>query len=212
MERGAEEVEEGVGLKWIIRALLPSEVQEHILGDLEERGFRAGDIAPVVVGAWASYFHREWLGPVPNLANASSDALNARTQQLIRSRRAALLFYAGAYASSVIVRHLHVPVNPAVVFLPIQLLFRMGAPAEPAFVQTLFTPLPDPLERYRAALRTSAATFFMPGIAGLVLASAFPNPLRGYLILAGLALLPAIVYRAHRRYRELSFLPDPTKT
>ena len=212
MERGTEEVEEGMGLKWIIRALLPSEVQEHILGDLEERGFRSSDVAPVIGAAWASYFHREWLGPIPNLAHASVEVLNARTQQLIRSRRAAFLFYTGAYASVVIVRHLHMPVNPLVVFLSIQFLFRVGAPVEPTFLQTLFTRPPDPMECYRAALKASAATFFMSGISGLVLASSFPNPLRGYLTLAGFALLPAIVYRARRRFRELSFLPELTKT
>ena len=111
---------------------------------------------------------------------------------------------------SLIVRHLHVPVNPLVVFLPIQLLFRLGPPPELASRQTLFTPPPDPLARYRSALIASIASLFFPGIAALTLAGAFQIPVRGYLVLVVLA-LPVIVYRAHRRYRELSFLPTPTK-
>jgi len=49
----------------IVTALLPNDYREHVLGDLEERGFRLRDAISVLPGIWMSRLQRNrfpWLG------------------------------------------------------------------------------------------------------------------------------------------------------
>lgn len=74
-----------MGLKeTLVGAMLPLSHRDQVLGDLEERGFRARDIVSAVPAAWIAYFYRDWIAPVPNLAAASDDALRLRLEQLRR--------------------------------------------------------------------------------------------------------------------------------
>ncbi|MEO5922399.1 MAG: hypothetical protein ABIR70_01085 [Bryobacteraceae bacterium] len=78
-------------LRTVLSAVLPLASREQILGDLEERGFRARDILSVLPGAWLAHLRREWLGPVPSLADASEAALRLRAEQLRRAASVDLL-------------------------------------------------------------------------------------------------------------------------
>ena len=60
-------------LKTILAALLPESSREHVLGDLEERGFRFGDIVNVLPRVWWSHWIRSLTAP-PFVAGGASDA------------------------------------------------------------------------------------------------------------------------------------------
>jgi hypothetical protein len=68
-------------LKRVVRALLPRDYREQVLGDLEERGFLLRDIANAIPQVWWSHLHR---GPRYALAAAPDAFLQERTTQFFR--------------------------------------------------------------------------------------------------------------------------------
>jgi hypothetical protein len=82
-------------MKRLLAALLPSDSREHVLGDLEQRGFRLRDIASVLPTVWFAHLRRSWFGPVPNLAGASEVHFQRRCRQMARAYSAAMILYFG---------------------------------------------------------------------------------------------------------------------
>ncbi len=74
----------------IIHALLPRAYRVQVLGDLQERGFRRGDVVSAVAGTWVSFARRQWRGP--DLAGASESILRNRAEGF---RRRQLAFHLG---------------------------------------------------------------------------------------------------------------------
>jgi hypothetical protein len=84
VERHTQALEEGMDLKGVVAALLPFESRDHVLGDLEERGFRVRDVVNVLPLVWWSYWVRQWKTPAYVTAGASDAALYHRARQFAR--------------------------------------------------------------------------------------------------------------------------------
>lgn len=87
-----------MGLRKLTSALLPAAYREQILGDLQERGFRAADVTSVLPGVWWSHLRRSSF--VPNLAGASEEVIERRTQHLKNWRAGWALLWTAIYAIS----------------------------------------------------------------------------------------------------------------
>ncbi len=68
-----------MGLKKVVSLLLPAPYRQQVLGDLQERGFRARDIASVLPRVWWSHLNRfPALGPEHLELRRSQQRLEAR--------------------------------------------------------------------------------------------------------------------------------------
>jgi len=97
-----------MGLRNIVSALLPIGYREQVLGDLQERGFRLGDIASAVPKIWWSYLHRSWTLPRFALGGAKDQILQQRVAQFYSQTRWAWALFLWAQLQP-IVRWIHGP-------------------------------------------------------------------------------------------------------
>jgi hypothetical protein len=203
-------MEESVGLRPFIAALLPPEAREHVLGDLEESGFRLRDAVSAVGASWASYFRREWLGPVPNLSTASDRAVEDRIQRLLRARQAGVCLFLAASLASFLART-GAPVEPLTFTLGLYFVLRLCLPvAVPSVGLSIFAPPPSLVEQYRALLGTVSWSSWIPIFAWMRLCQTLPRPVRFYALLGLIVIGPPCFYRHRRLSRELGTIPLPS--
>ena len=167
--------------------------------------------AGAVGASWASYFRREWFGPVPNLSTASDRAVEDRIQRLLRARQASgCLFLASGLAS--LLARTGVPVEPFTFAIGLYFVLRRCLPVSvPAVGLSIFAPPPSPLEQYRALLSTASLSSWIPIVAWMRLSTMFPRPERAIVWLLGLVIIVPICFYRHRRLsRELGTIPLPS--
>ncbi|MFM2125960.1 MAG: hypothetical protein RL328_2411 [Acidobacteriota bacterium] len=192
-------MEESVGLKPLIAALLPPESREHVLGDLEESGFRLRDATSAVGAAWGSSFRREWLGPVPDLSSAGDDRINLRVEQLLWVRKHASCWVLPGYALKL----------AGMAGIPVRLWWAA------ALLVTLYLILPVPSfgqinarERYRQVLRAGHFFLIAAWYSSRGWCLLLPQPLQTPLLAAVLVLCAALgLHRSKRLSQELKNSP-----
>lgn len=202
MERGAEEVEEGVGLKQLVSALLPPESRENILGDLEERGFRLGEMISVTLTARFTAFLRDWTGKVPDLSSADDAAIELRIDRLRQSGRILLCCLMTTFAVS-ISELTKAPIRLWWV-LCLWLLLLLFLPALPV-------PPGSTRERYRNLLRGRQSSLLAHPLLLLSTVSRLVDrPGRAFVFVAGIVIAaPLVIRRSMRLKQELSNSPEP---
>jgi hypothetical protein len=154
---------------------LPPGDRAQILGDLAERNFRLRDLASVLPALWISHLRREWIAPVPKLANPSSnssdEAIRRRTEQL-RCSRGFVVVVALCSLSRFALRFIAPDLHGLIVFTPglllALLMLWMGLTNRDNTLH-LRPLLPSPFKEYRAALhnktlRSTMELLFLPNL------------------------------------------------